>query len=260
MAHRQNLIGCQIQQMKNASIQLLNTGAENCGQLGFNVLGTGQGQPCAPVTIYSANCNYNGLTYNVDQGGWLLVRNAWYEADAGGGPNYLNLTGSGTFTLDGSLIAYPRDPANPGITLNGFQGQASFISTCVFQVDSSDSYPAVGILNDTASANFAMIGSFLLGSGFLVNSSPNASVGMILNNLFSNSGQGNPIADSGQTDNTFLLSMLAPTRAVGPINDAAVGAGLADVHLHRVGVTYTQTGFIIRPGSQAAVVDWERYR
>ena len=251
LALRHAQVGFFVNKMRRGLVELCNIGYGNCEQAGVRVYGLGEGKGCTPVAVYNASSSNNNLTYDVDQGGSLLIRNAWYETDAPEYAGFMNLKGSGAFTLQGGVIAHPRLPDAPGMTIDGFRGAASFlagkmVATETTQIDPPE--PGLVIKNTTtAAASVAMLGSVRQGSHFLTNASVGALVGEIQNLLWGIDGKGSPVADRGQTGDAFVLGMLQQTRGAGALSWDPTPAGLADLRLSRIGLANTLSGVVIEP-------------
>ena len=77
------------------------------GSVGVKVVGgplAAAGNPDGSVDIYSGLSADEMLPWDVSGGGKLLVRDVWYEVSPS--PAFLHLTGSGTLTMEGLMVAY----------------------------------------------------------------------------------------------------------------------------------------------------------
>jgi Pectate lyase superfamily protein len=212
------------------------------------------GQPTtARVNLYGGTYGSFGAgpTYQVDNGGRLIVRDVWYENGNTRTP-ILQLTSSntGNITLDNLYQQYHGNAAgssSPTIAIDGFSGQVT-INGIVFlgaSVEVKGNNPAMNVL--------------LLGSNFSQNDlasvfSNSATAGQVsfLENWISDTRfggyRGEQYPNLGTTDPNWLGSMLAPL-----IQDKladrslAVPADATDLTLLRVGLENVSDGFVILP-------------
>ncbi len=209
---------------------------------GILVLGgplTMAGQPTtARVHLYGGTYGSFGAgpTYHADNGGHLMVRDVWYEKGGFRTP-MLQLSGSGTVTLDNMLQAY-AEGNTPTITIDEFSGQLTLngiaFTNAIIEVKGNN--PAMDVL--------------LLSSNFQDNSPP----------VFSNSATGGQVSvlgnwvseqqypNQGTTDPNWLRSMLAPLRQE-KLDDRSlsVPSDATDLTLLRVGLENVSDGFVILP-------------
>ena len=107
-------------------------------KVSFRVIGgpeaaAGKRTPARTVLFGGASSG-NNYAYEVANGGRLMAQDIWYE---GAPPTFLKMTGFGTFTLSGAMIApgrpgpnaAPTDPNYAGVALENFRGRATFLST-----------------------------------------------------------------------------------------------------------------------------------
>ena len=67
------------------------------------------------------------VPWDVSGGGKLLVRDVWYKGSPS--PAYLHITGSGTLTMEGLMVAYSLiNQSTPTFDINNFKGNATFIN------------------------------------------------------------------------------------------------------------------------------------
>lgn len=89
----------------------------------------------ARTCLFGGASSNNDFSYDVANGGRLLVTDTWYE---GAPPTFLKMAGSGTFTMNGAQIApgrpapnaAPDDPIFAGVALENFRGRATFMNVC----------------------------------------------------------------------------------------------------------------------------------
>ena len=198
------------------------------------------------VNIYSGLSSNEMLPWDVSGGGKLLVRDVWYEGSPS--PAYLHLTGSGTLTMEGLMVAYSLiNQSTPTFDINNFKGNATFI-------------------NDYTSGNWAVSGdgtqARVLGVGlneitptttyFSNNASPAATVGLLQSMNASTTWMGSayPTPNTGTLDDAFVRDMFAHTRGEEPRMLAALPAGVTDLRIFRVGVGSSGTdNFVFSAGA-----------
>src|SRR5262249_39950391 len=179
------------------------------------------------------------LPWDVSDGGKLLVRDVWYEGSPS--PAYLHITGLGTLTMEGLMVAYSLiNESTPTFDINNFKGNATFI-------------------NDYTTGNWAVSGdgtqARVLGVGlneatptttyFSNNASPAATVGLLQSMNQTTSGIAEPTPNIGTLDDTFVKDMFAQTRGEEPRMLTALPAGVTDLRLFRVYVGNSGTNNLV---------------
>src|SRR5262249_15036175 len=179
------------------------------------------------------------LPWDVSDGGKLLVRDVWYEGSPS--PAYLHITGLGTLTMEGLMVAYSLiNESTPTFDINNFKGNATFI-------------------NDYTTGNWAVSGdgtqARVLGVGlneatptttyFSNNASPAATVGLLQSMNQTTSGIAEPTPNIGTLDDTFVKDMFAQTRDEEPRMLTALPAGVTDLRLFRVYVANSGTNNLV---------------
>lgn len=202
--------------------------------------------------IYGGLAWENNLSHEVSNGANLLVRDVWYES-LHDGP-YLNLSGSGTFTLDGSHVTSPRASLIPQMSLSGFTGKATVLNS---------------YMQDTVAINGNGSGTQFLGLGVVF--SDNTSVILpgstsYINNTASPAGDvrsfnsrsyNNPdlaiprsgsfaVNDTGQPDSLFIATMINSARNVHAQVLNSLPNGVSDIRLYRVWSYYGAQGMEIK--------------
>jgi hypothetical protein len=196
------------------------------------------------ISIFGGASSGNDLTYDVSNGGKLLVRDMWYETSGTGtnkSPRFMVCTNSGWFTLSGAQVALAVSETNiPVVEVSNFVGRLSFLTTeftftnGTVSVDGNETNTAVlllGTLNNTtptinsAEAQTSLLQSFQLLDGPLFN----------------------PLIDNGSSDPQFLKQMLAQTRSSRPALLAPSSASVTDARIHRVIVEAGRFGVHLTP-------------
>jgi len=202
------------------------------------------GQPTAARTvIFGGASSGSPLNYEVARGGRLMAQDIWYE---GAPATFMRLTGTGTFTLSGAQIApgrpgpnaAPTDPDFAGVTLDHFQGRATFLSVC-FQTRAL-------VLGNEAKTELLLLGiEPPAAPDFLGPLPPNPHVALLLSRRYANPAEGAPptrsVPDQGQTDPAWLLQMLEQVRQDTPRPLTVIPESTTDLRFFRVSVENCNT-------------------
>jgi hypothetical protein len=78
------------------------------------------------VVIFGGSAGANELSYEIVNGGSLLIRDSWYEGD---GPRFMRCTDSGIFTLDTGKIQVNDTESTRVLEIDNFRGQLAFLNT-----------------------------------------------------------------------------------------------------------------------------------
>jgi hypothetical protein len=155
-------------------------------------------------------------TYELQKGGSLLMQDGWYE-----GPyrTFCRLTGKGTFTVDGGMVAvgnyqnkvmFPGEEGKPAIDIDGLEGRAAVIGLQVLSVDPTR--PAlINVGGNRTDMEVLLLGGCFQPEAF-TNAASNARV-VLFHNRHLAKGLGTASSpDQGAVDTAFLREMLAQTR------------------------------------------------
>lgn len=200
------------------------------------------GSPFAGGRTIITGVNIGG--YAVHNNAQLLVQDSWYEAHPIENPRFLNLTSSGTVTLQGNLIAPCNGPVTagtPGIDINGFQGRFSLLSS-FFNHCNTNAHSTTVVLapNTGTNCNVLVMGSVgddgSVNGQWFFNKSATANVGFLHNNFYTVGLGLTQNTNSGCADAAFLRTMLAQSRTqkrvAWPLK--ATPTGTSDVRYFRV--------------------------
>jgi len=228
-------VGLMVDGVEVADVELRNMNHGGC-DLGVRVRGgarlsTGRTAP-GRVVIFAGSSSNNRLSYDVTEGGRLLVRDIWYES--GSEPRFMRLSGAGELTLHGAIMACapPRNGAEPAIELDDFSGRLSLLN-----VQWSGGGESMRLLcrgeggNTRVLALGAQVGKD--GPRF-ENQSPQARLAVLEAMRFVDGGGATPIPDLGEADPEFIRTMMASTRVERPRPLAPVPPGATDVRFFRV--------------------------
>ena len=234
-------VGFLVDGLENADVDLYNINHAG-NKLGVKVVGgpaakAGK-EPIGRVVIFSGASSNNELSYAVEDGGRLLVRDIWYETNEF--PRFMQCRSSGSFTLNGAMIATAQKDGIPALECDDFKGHLTFLTSILHSNSQSVS---IAIKGPGADANLLFLGVQMgIGEGYLTNNSPAARVALLESMQYTKGGGGAPVPDVGKAEVDFLRQMLAQTRSVKPKALDTVAPEATDVRLYRVGVSNAQIG------------------
>jgi hypothetical protein len=239
-------VGLLVDGLENADVDLYNIN-HGSNKLGVKVVGGPAARagrvPAGRVVIFSGSSSNNELSYDVENGGRLLVRDIWYES--GQFPHFMHCRGSGSFTLRGAMIATAQKDGMPALEFDDFKGNLTFLTSILHS--GSQSVPTM-IKGSGADMNVLLLGVQLsIGSDYLTNNAPGARVRLLQSMQYTQGGGGTPVPDVGQAEVDFIRRMLAQTRSTKPTPLDAVASGATDVRLYRIGVFNAQIGIHLTP-------------
>ena len=194
--------------------------------------------------IYDGASSGNALSYEVLNGGNLMVQDAWYEG--GNKTTYVKLSGKGIFTSDGDRIATPQHTDVPSVVIHNFSGKALFTAD-----NMTDRFAITG---DNSRAKILALGILTEDDPCIADtSSPKTDMRVLLTRTrdyhpnVSRSGS-YPIADIGTYEHPYLNDMLANLLNVSPVVLKSLPAGVTDVRFYRVMSLNGAIGLDIEPG------------
>jgi hypothetical protein len=234
-------IGLLVDGLRQTNVVGHNFGHGSNKAIGVKVVGSGKETPGGKVLIFSGASSNNGLSYDVSRGGWLLVRDMWYES--GTEPRFMRCTDSGTFTLDGAVVAHNRKADAPGIEVENFRGRLSFLGCCF--TGEPETLPAIVVKGESRETKLLALG--VHGNGeYFANQSPNARGARLLSVQYTPGGGAKPIEDVGKWDDAFIREMLEQTRAHRPQPLINLPRGTTDARLFRLTVS-GRNAIAVRP-------------
>jgi hypothetical protein len=194
------------------------------------------------TNLFSGASSNNALSYELSNGGRLMVRDIWFENGPGVRTGYLRLSGPGTFTMHGSRVAMEALNTPAAAELNSFHGSASFITPQFDDriVTSGDGMNSrLFVLGFEANVNLP---------NFLINKSSPPARAVVLNSRDAVPGGSSMVTpNQGVADPAFLREMLAQTRAEQPAIIEKLPAGVSDVRFYRVTVGDAAVGIHLKP-------------
>jgi len=237
-------IGFFVDSLAQANIALKNFYHE-LNAISVRVKGNGGPSPSpqAPsqVAIFGGASSLNGLTYDINNGGKLLVRDIWYEANGtNSSPRFMVCTNSGIFTLHGANISPSKASLTaPVVLASNFVGQLTFLSSefttsnCVVSVQGSTTNSV--LLLGTVNSNVPRFNS------------PQAQSSLLQSFQSYSDGTFNPMTSSGPYSADFLRAMLAQTRNGKPPILRPLPADTTDFRMHRVQIQGGRIGIHLQP-------------
>jgi hypothetical protein len=181
------------------------------------------------VSIFSGASSGNRVSYNVSNGGRLLVRDLWYES--GVGPGFARVSGRAEFSADGLRVSSPVASESSAFAIDNLDGRITILATHlddgikVAGVGRNAEVLALGLFCgqrqercyqdvSTPSARGVMLNSRQIGLLPFVRSMPAANV--------------------GTSDSDFLRTMLRHAREERPAVLTARPADVTDLRMFRV--------------------------
>jgi len=239
-------VGLFVDGVDNTSVDLYNIN-HGSNKLGVKVIGGPAArsgtEPAGRVVIFSGSSSNNELSYDVENGGRLLVRDIWYES--GQYPRFMQCSGSGSFTLHGTMVATAHKDGVPALEFNDFKGNLTFLTSILH---SGSQVVPILVQGQGANTNLLLLGVQLgIGDRYLTNSSPEARVALLESMQYTPGGGGKPVPDAGTADPDFIRRMLKQTRNTHPQPLNPVALHLTDVRLYRIGVYNAQIGIHLLP-------------
>jgi hypothetical protein len=184
------------------------------------------------VVIFAGSSSNNRLSYDVTEGGRLVVQDIWYESASQ--PRFMRLSGAGELTLHGAIMAcaLSQDETEPAIELQDFSGRLAFLN-----VQWSGGGDSMRLLcrGEGKGAKVLALGAQVGKNGpRFDNQSPQATFALLEAMRFTDGGGAIPLPDIGAADRDFILTMLASTRAERPRPLTPVPADATDARFFRV--------------------------
>ncbi|MRR37756.1 hypothetical protein EG829_24525 [bacterium] len=227
-------VGFMVDRVEQANVELRNMNHVGC-DLGVKVRGsarlsTGRSAP-GRVAIFAGSSSNNRLSYDVTEGGRLLVQDIWYES--GSQPRFMRLSGAGELTLHGAIMAcaLSRNEAEPAIELNDFSGRLAFLN-----VQWSGGGESMRLLSrgQGKGSKVLALGAQVGKNGPRFDNQSQARLAVLEAMRFTDGGGATPIPNIGTADREFILTMLKATRAERPRPLTPVPVGATDARFFRV--------------------------
>jgi hypothetical protein len=247
--YRSTQVGLSVEGLTNTSVSLENLYHEG-NPTSIRVVGASTSpdynSAMGQVSVFGGASAGNGITYDVRNGGKLLVRDMWYETSGSAtnlSPRFMLCTNSGWFTLHGAQVALSQTQSGvPVVEVSNFVGRLSFLTTQFNFTNTNSTFSVDGHQTNTA----VLLLNTLNGVEPAFNSvEPQTSLLQSFETL--DGPIFNPLTDAGPTDPVFLKQMLDQTRSSRPPLLAPLPSGLTDARVHRVIVENTRVGLRLTP-------------
>jgi hypothetical protein len=196
--------------------------------IGLDVVGgpsAASGSPLGGQTmVYAGAASDNYSSFEVTNGGQLLVNDLWCEGPAA--PLFAHVTDSSVFTADNCRMALPATAYS--VRVDNLSGKATVLNN---QPDAP-----VGVFGSGNGTAWAA-GNESHGptSGYFTDTA-NGTLGVFSENRWYDPSYGSrPVTDQGTASATLVRSMLAQMRAGQPLNEPSVlPSGVTDLRLYRI--------------------------
>ncbi len=184
--------------------------------------------------IFGGSSSNNVYSYDVTDGGKLMVQDIWYESNRStGNKTFINLQGSGTFTLNGAKV-YCSSTPDVSVAVDNFNGKATFLGLMM-----NGKFVVKGDGRNTSA--LAMGHQFNTLNAYS-NTSANAKAAMLNSRVYDSGSK--PLANIGNVDATFIRQMLEQVRKNRPEYKSATG-----LVLHRLKVGQAKMGIRMMPAT-----------
>jgi hypothetical protein len=182
------------------------------------------------TNIFSGASAGNFLSYDVSNGGRLLVRDMWYEQGAAAG--VARIHGTAVFTMDGARISSPIDKTPAAFTITDLKGRAAVIATHL-----DDRIVITGSGHAAEVLGLAIFDQ-ARGAGYFVNGSTPAAPAILVNSRHRAQTGDRSVAtpNVGTVDAALLEKLLSHTRGEMPGLLRTLPRGVTDVRMFRVWV------------------------
>lgn len=187
-------------------------------------------QTTSRVNVFGGTASNNTLSYDLQQGGRLLVQDIWFES---GEAHFVHLRDTGSFTLQGARIAVPLPATLPTILADDFRGTLTVLATAL---KGSLVIQGEGQHSRILAAGLQFEGA----DGYFANTSSQAQVTLLNNRTYV--GESRPVANQGDDNANFIRTMLSSTRSEKPGSLTNLPLGVSDIRLYRVAVSQAYTG------------------
>ena len=208
--------------------------------IGLKVVGgpsAASGSPQGGKTsVFAGAASNNYLSFEVTNGGRLLVNDLWYE-----GPyvsTFAHIADNSVFTVDNCQMAMPQ--TGYAVRLDNLSGKAAILN----------SMPDAPVtISGTGSGTAWVAGNESHGPSSYFSNGAVGTVGVFTENRWYDTSYGSrSVADQGTADANLVRGLLAQLRAEKPLDQPTVlPAGVTDLRLYRVFIDYAKTGIHLSP-------------
>ena len=187
------------------------------------------------TTLIAGSSANNNLSYEVTQGGRLVVKDFWYEN--GEMPGYIKLTGDGAVTFEQARVYTRISATTPSVDIHNFKGKATFIGLDL-----------EGKVRISGQSNGSVLLLGLMGrqANYFFND-PGARASLLISRRFVSNFGSAAIVNEGTSDVKFLRDMLTQTRNGNIMSEREENSpGATNARLYRVYAEQTVVGFHIK--------------
>jgi hypothetical protein len=181
----------------------------------------------------------DGYTYSVQNGGNLLIQDSWHDGSYSS-PNHMDLTDSGTVTLQGGVVGAPG--VSP-ISISSFKGDVSIIGLELFG--------NITVSGDATHLRLLAFGN--LGydaSNYFINTASGGEVGLMFSTIYTPPPVANyPLPDVGTNAASFVRAMFSHLRHVHTTPSLTNREGLTDARLNGISLSNGNIGLHLIPAS-----------
>jgi hypothetical protein len=193
------------------------------------------------LLIFSGASSNNRLSYEISDGGKLLMRDSWYETSWN--PGFASVQGRATVTIEGARIALPVTPGSSAIEIRDLNGRVTIMTS---QIDDR-------VLIAGHGTNSQVLGLGLVlenkDKGYVQNAaSPPGLFALVSSRQVVSSLPGvRTVAtpNDGPATPAFIARALEQTRQEKSVVLRALPPGVTDVRLFRVAVTHGTNNIVI---------------
>jgi len=240
-AQENNLL---VQDLKHAEVRLDNfyhSGSPSSLKVSGKGLGEISPSTQSQVVLFGGAASNNGFSYDVENGGQLLVSDVWYETSDPKLPRFLRGAGSGRITLQGANIApmYSRLDAAT-LDLSQYSGQCTLINTIFTFPETCLQAP-----DDTNTSSQLLLLGHLGTQKPALENKPRASLLDGFETL--DGGSARPRKNMSQPLPDGISRMLAQSRSASPAWSSPPPAGATDIRFFRLQSKNMRSGIRILP-------------
>jgi hypothetical protein len=223
--------------LDNSTVELENMGVGGLVKVTGGPLSSSGATTSGNVDFFSGSggSSNSTTTFDVSQGGKLLVRDWWNDAGSGNSSTtFASIHGLAQFTADGDEL-YQSGAGVPNLSVSSLNGTVTVLT--------SDIGSSSGVSVSGNGANSAVLGMGLLSrttTTYFTDTASPSGTGAMLNVRVPSTTPGDasrPAANSGSGSAGFITAMLAQARGQNPAVLSSLPSAVSDVRFFRVAVS-----------------------
>ena len=223
--------------LDNSTVELENMGVGGLVKVTGGPLSSSGATTPGNVDFFSGSggSSNSTTTFDVSQGGKLLVRDWWNDAGSGNSSTtFASIHGLAQFTADGDEL-YQSGAGVPNLSVSSLNGTVTVLT--------SDIGSSSGVSVSGNGANSAVLGMGLLSrttATYFTDTASPSGTGAMLNVRVPSTTPGDasrPAANSGSGSAGFITAMLAQARGQNPAVLSSLPSAVSDVRFFRVAVS-----------------------